>query len=205
MSKGLLVMDTKSIKELGILHEVSTSEHVSQRYLSKKLGMTSGLVNLYIKRLARKGYIKITGMNRRRLKYFLTPAGIKQKTRLTYEFAMISYKYLRTATGDITEKLAEMEKAEGKNVVILGTGELADLCLLLMKEFDINVVAVVDDRAKSKRFFGYPVVPADVLKNLEFDRIVVTTVDEPEKVDALIQDIGIEKDKVCWLLEVPPK
>ncbi|MBW2638336.1 MAG: winged helix-turn-helix transcriptional regulator [Deltaproteobacteria bacterium] len=99
-------MDTKSIKELGILHEVSTSEHVSQRYLSKKLGMTSGLVNLYIKRLARKGYIKITGMNRRRLKYFLTPSGIAQKTRLTYEFAMISYKYLKNPNGGIKVKQA---------------------------------------------------------------------------------------------------
>ena len=198
-------MDTKSIKELGILHEVSTSEHVSQRYLSKKLGMTSGLVNLYIKRLAHKGYIKITGMNRRRLKYFLTPSGIAQKTRLTYEFAMISYKYLKNATDDIRKKLGEIEEVDPTSAVVYGAGELADLCLLLIKEFNIQVVAVVDDHADSKRFLGYPVVPHDLLQSLEFDKMIIATVDTHGEVMSLINEVGIEEAKICWLLEVPPE
>jgi len=198
-------MDTKSIKELGILHEVSTSEHVSQRYLSNKLGMTSGLVNLYIKRLAHKGYIKITGMNRRRLKYFLTPSGIAQKTRLTYEFATISYKYLKKATEDIRKKLGEMEEADRTSVVVFGAGELADLCLLLVKDFNIRVVAIVDDHADSKRFLGYPVVPHDILRSLEFDKMIIATVDTHDEVMSLINEVGIEEEKICWLLEVPPE
>ncbi len=86
-------MDQKSIKELEILHEISISEHVNQRHLSKKLGMAAGLVNLYMRRLAHKGYIKVSGINPRRLRYLITPRGIAEKTRLTYEFALMSYKY----------------------------------------------------------------------------------------------------------------
>lgn len=198
-------MDTKSIKELGILHEVSTSEHVSQRYLSNKLGMTSGLVNLYIKRLARKGYIKITGMNRRRLKYFLTPSGIAQKTRLTYEFATISYKYLKKATEDIRKKLGEMEEADRTSVVVFGAGELADLCLLLVKDFNIRVVAIVDDHADSKRFLGYPVVPHDILRSLEFDKMIIAKVMANDEVESMADELGISPEKICRLLEVPPE
>ncbi len=196
-------MDPKSIKELEILHEVSRSEHVNQRYLSKKLGMASGLVNLYIKRLAHKGYIKISGMNRRKLKYLLTPRGIAERTRLTYEFAQISYKYLRKATDDIRGRLREVEGTEQTSVVVLGSGEFAELCLLIINEFNIRVVAIVDDHAEDKRFLGYPVVPQEVLRSLQFDKLLVAKIDAHDEIRSLVEEVGIEEDKVCWLLEIP--
>lgn len=195
-------MDNKSIKELEILHEVSKNEHVNQRYLSKKLGMASGLVNLYIKRLARKGYIKITGMNPRRLKYLVTPRGIAEKTRLTYEFALISYKYFKGATDDIRKKLEELERAGQTHVVIFGTGELAEMCLLLIKEFDLQIVAVVGNPSDSSRFMGYPVVPKDLLRNLRFDKLLVAEIDADDKVNSLVSEMSIEPEKVCRLLEI---
>ena len=195
-------MDKKSIKGLEILHEVSENEHVNQQYLSKKLGMASGLVSLYIKRLAHKGYIKITGINRRRLKYLLTPRGIAEKTRLTYEFALISYKYFKGATDDIRKKLGELEESGQTKVVMFGTGELAELCLLLVKEFDLQIVAVVGDHMEGNRFLGCPVVPMDVLRNLKFDKLLVAEFEGQDEVDALVSEMGIEPEKVCRLLEI---
>jgi hypothetical protein len=195
-------MDQKSIKELEILHEVSISEHVNQRHLSKKLGMAAGLVNLYMRRLTHKGYIKISGINPRRLKYLITPRGIAEKTRLTYEFALISYKYFKSATDDIKNKLSEMEGLGQVNIVVYGTGEMAEMCLLLIKEFNMNVIAVVDDHMESNRFLGYPVVPRDVLGNLKFDKLVIAKIDAQDEVNALINEVGIGADKVCCLLEV---
>jgi predicted transcriptional regulator len=191
-------MDIKSVKDLQILHEVSRSEHVNQRYLSKKLGMSSGLVNLYIKRLAHKGYIKIKGTNPRRLKYLITPRGITEKTRLTYEFAVTSYKYFKSATDEIKKKLRKLEQAG-----VYGTGELAEMCLLLVKEFDIQVVAVVDDHAESSRFHGFPVVPRDVLRNLKFDKFIVAKMEGAEEVAFLAKDALVEEGKILWILDPP--
>ncbi len=197
-------MDKQSIKELEILHEVSKNEDVSQRYLSNKLGMASGLVSLYLKRLANKGYIKVTGIRPRRLKYLLTPRGITEKTRLTYEFALISYKYFKNAADDIKQKLTAMENAGQTSVVVLGTGELAEMCLLLIKESSLQVVAVVvDDHVESNRFFGYPVIPMEVLHNLRFDRLIVAEIDTHDEVGSHLREAGVEADKVCWLVEVP--
>lgn len=192
-------MDNKSIKELEILHEVSKNEHVNQRYLSQKLGMAAGLVNMYIKRLARKGYIKVSGINPRRLNYLLTPRGIAEKTRLTYEFALISYKYFMSATDDIRKILQGLEDAGHTNVVIYGTGELAEMCLLLLKEFDIRVVAMVDDNSESTRFHEYPVVPTEVLGNLNFDKLLVAQLDGHEEALELVKKFGIEEERVCRL------
>ena len=191
-------MDRKSIKELEILHEVSKSEHVNQRHLSKKLGMAAGLVNLYMRRLAHKGYIKVSGINPRRLRYLITPRGITEKTRLTYEFALISYKYFKSATDDIKKKLSDMEKLGQVNVVVYGTGEMAEMCLLLIKEFDMKVVAVVDDDTESNRFLGYPVVPRDVLHNLKFDKIIVARMDGREEVKSQLGSAGVEQEAVSF-------
>ena len=195
-------MDPKAIKELQILDEVSKSEHVNQRYLSKKLGMASGLVNLYVKRLAHKGYIKIKGMNRRRLKYLITPQGIAEKTRLTYEFALISYKYFKNTTDEIKKKLGQMVEDGETDVVVYGIGELSEMCLLLAKEFDIQVVAVIGDDTEAARFLGCPIVPKDVLPNLRFDKIIIAEIDGHDEIESLVEGAGIDAGKVCWLLEV---
>jgi hypothetical protein len=193
-------MDPKSIKELEILHEVSKSEQVNQRYLSKKLDMAAGLVNLYMRRLARKGYIKVTGIKPRRLKYLLTPHGIAEKTRLTYEFALISYKYFKSATDDMREKLKQIEQAGQTRMVVYGSGEPAEMCLLLIKEFDMRVVAIVDGKAEGARFLGYPVVPPDLLPSMNFDKVIVARIDGHEEVKSTLKGVGIEQERICWLL-----
>ena len=46
----------------------------------------SGLTNIYLKRLVRKGYIKCVNVQSNRITYLITPRGIAEKARLTYEF-----------------------------------------------------------------------------------------------------------------------
>lgn len=198
-------MNTKLVNELEILHEVSENKHLNQKYLSKKLGISSGLVNLYIKRLASKGYIKIKGIKPRRVKYLITPTGIAEKSRLTYEFAIISYKYLKKTTDDLRERLYDLKEAGQEKVVVFGTGELAKLCLLLIKEVDMRVVAIVKADVTEVRFEGYPVVPPEVLQNMIFDKVIVAETDGRHAVLSLLEKAGTEKDKVMFpLLVVPP-
>jgi DNA-binding transcriptional regulator LsrR (DeoR family) len=194
-------MDPKAIKELEILHEVSKNEHINQRHLSKKLGMAAGLVNIYLKRLTHKGYIKITGIKPRRLKYLVTPTGIAEKTRLTYEFALISYKYFKSATDDIRKELSAIAATDSAVAVVYGSGELAELCLQIIKELDIEVVGVVDDAIEGRKFQGYPVISSDLLPNLKFDKLIIAKIDAREEVLSLLKDAGIGQEKVCWLLD----
>src|SRR5256712_8153017 len=91
-------MDQAAQRELKILTEISDGGDVTQRRLARSLGIALGLTNLYLKRLARKGYIKITTIPPNRLKYLVTPRGIKEKTRLTYEymsFSLLLYRQTR--------------------------------------------------------------------------------------------------------------
>ena len=77
-------MDLEAQRDLAILNEIEGGAEVTQRGLAGKLGIALGLTNLYLKRLARKGYIKVTTIPRNRVKYLVTPKGFAEKTRLTY-------------------------------------------------------------------------------------------------------------------------
>jgi predicted transcriptional regulator len=67
-----------------LLDEISKNNEITQRDLSERLGIALGLINSYIKNLASKGYITISQIPRKRYKYYLTPQGFIEKTRLTY-------------------------------------------------------------------------------------------------------------------------
>ncbi|TLY35792.1 MAG: winged helix-turn-helix transcriptional regulator, partial [Nitrospirae bacterium] len=66
-----MIVDLQGQRDLQLLSEVERDASVTQRSLAKKLGVALGLTNLYLKRLARKGYIKITTIPRNRIKYLL--------------------------------------------------------------------------------------------------------------------------------------
>ena len=73
-----------SFRSLQLLEEISRDESVSQRDLSKRLGIAVGLVNSYVKNLITKGFVRVTSFPKNRYKYLLTSKGIAEKTRLTY-------------------------------------------------------------------------------------------------------------------------
>ena len=80
----------ESIEILNILRKLHNNINIKQRELSSQLDYSLGKVNYIIKKLQKKGLIKICNFNKNKNKknyvYLLTPTGIKQKTRLTINF-----------------------------------------------------------------------------------------------------------------------
>ncbi|MDW7999186.1 MAG: winged helix-turn-helix transcriptional regulator, partial [Thermodesulfovibrio sp.] len=71
---------------LKILEHIDQDPSITQRDLTAKLGIALGLTNTYIKRLSKKGYIKIKNLTGKRIMYILTPKGLIEKTRLTCNY-----------------------------------------------------------------------------------------------------------------------
>jgi predicted transcriptional regulator len=65
-------VSTNENYDLQILNHIEENPETTQADLATQLGVAVGSVNWYIKRLVNKGYIKVTRMQRRRLKYLLT-------------------------------------------------------------------------------------------------------------------------------------
>lgn len=80
--------------ELEILRSVDSTDKITQRELAKRTGLSLGAVNVLIKRLMHKGLLKIEHINTRTIRYILTPKGLLEKARLTYDYIVFSYKYI---------------------------------------------------------------------------------------------------------------
>ena len=59
-----------------ILTEIEADNRLSHRSLSRDLGIALGLTNLLIRRLVRKGWVRIIRIKPNRVRYLLTPAGM---------------------------------------------------------------------------------------------------------------------------------
>src|SRR5436853_4537686 len=95
-------MEKSRERDLEILTAIGEGEPLTQRALAERMGVALGLTNLYLKRLATKGYIKIADFGkkpaaRKRLRYLLTAKGLAEKTRLTYEYINRSVTQYRLA------------------------------------------------------------------------------------------------------------
>jgi DNA-binding MarR family transcriptional regulator len=97
-------------RQLRILEALERNPETTQASLAAQLSVAVGSVNWYLKRLVRKGYVKVTRMERRRLKYFVTPQGLALKARLTAEYLDASlwvYRELRQAARETLARVRE--------------------------------------------------------------------------------------------------
>ncbi len=190
-------MDIQAQRDLQLLNEVEQNAAVTQRSLAGKLDVAVGLTNLYLKRLARKGYIKVTTIPRHRIKYLLTPQGMVEKSRLTYLYMQYSLTYYRQMRERLKVILMARAKAGAKRIVIYGTGELAELAYLTLREMDLTLVGFVD--GDKGTFLSYPLWPVETLPSWNFDAVLITDLEEVKKIQARIVRAGVPREKIATL------
>ncbi len=130
--------------DLEILNHIDANPDITQADLATKLDVAVGSVNWYIKRLVNKGYIKVTQMQRRRLRYLVTPKGLAEKTRLTKEFMQMSLHWYRVTRADSQRLLAQVKAAGYDAVCIRGDGDLAEIIYLSCLEAQVQVLPELD-------------------------------------------------------------
>jgi DNA-binding MarR family transcriptional regulator len=196
-------MERHRVRDLEILTAIGEGPELTQRVLAKRLGVALGLVNLYLKRLARKGCIKIVEFPkkpaaRKRLRYLLTPKGIAEKTRLTYEHMAYSLNLFRRARQTLRESLSLLPENGVKRIALYGTGEAAELAYLTLKEFGLEPVGIFS-REAGGHFLGFPVRAVAELAGEEFDGLILATFERPEQHIADLSRLGIPADKILPL------
>ena len=192
-------MEREALRDLEILAELARTDHVTQRRLAARLGIALGLTNLYLKRLARKGYIKITSLPPRRVRYLLTPKGMAQKTRLTYEYMDYSRQLYRETRQALRQKLLPLVQAGRTRVALYGTEEAAELAFLTLRELGVEVRAVFGERGGAPAFLGLPVRPLQELTAGEHTLVVVASFTPVHDVVARLRARGLGPTQIVTL------
>ena len=192
-------MDNQDIRTLKILEEIDNDHTPSQRDLSRKLNISLGLVNSFIKRLAQKGYFKITNIPKNRVKYILTPKGAAEKTRLTYQYIQYSFVFYRNAREKLRKLFKDLKLQGVSGVVFYGASDLAEIAYISLQETNIKIVAIVDDNKIGDIFLGNVITNSAMLDPLSFDKIIITSIDSEDGVVEKILQQGIPHSKIVML------
>jgi DNA-binding MarR family transcriptional regulator len=114
----------EDLAALRMLEEIDRDPSTSQRKLSRSLGLSLGLTNLMIRRMARKAWIKVTTIPGHRVVYALTPRGVAEKVRKTRDFVRLSLRYTFDMRRLVSDRIRETGRARPR-VASWGAPELA--------------------------------------------------------------------------------
>jgi DNA-binding MarR family transcriptional regulator len=192
-------MDRTDRRNLQALEAIAGDSELTQRRLSQKLGIALGLTNIYLKRLVRKGYVKCVNVQSNRLRYLLTPKGITEKSRLTYEFMQYSLFLYGQVRQHLQAVLEPHMRGGAKRVAVYGTGEEAELAYLSVTELGMEMVAVFGNGRSTGSFLGQPVRDIATHADIAFDLLLVATLQPAQPaVDDLVRR-GVERERVVTL------
>ncbi len=128
-------------QEYSLLSEIARDSLVTQAALSKRLGIAVGSVNWYIKRLIQRGWIKVSHLDRTRLRYDLTKAGMHVFSQRALLYARDSLRVY----GDLREKaktlVGELKSQGVAEVYLTGNDEMMDILRLTCIENGISLSA----------------------------------------------------------------
>ena len=135
-------MNTQPVTEIkpheyALLNEIAGDSLVTQANLSDRLGIAVGSVNWYIKRLITRGWVKVSHLDRTRLKYDLTPEGLKVTTQRAMSYARDSLKVYGEYRRKAKLLVIELKKSGITRVYIEGDDEVMDILRLTCIENEI--------------------------------------------------------------------
>ena len=105
-----MILD-KPTQELSVLSYIDQNSDATQRELSEHIGVSLGSINILVKRLVKKGLVKIERLQPNSVRYFLTPQGLANKIERTCSYIVRTYQEIGLYRRRITNTLKPLVKS----------------------------------------------------------------------------------------------
>ena len=192
-------MDKEDLHILRLMAEIDRHDDHSQRALSRRLNLSLGLVNTFLKRLVNKGYFKVKTMPKNRLKYFLTPEGLARKSRLTVEYLQYSMNFYKDIKHLLLKNYGEMEKSDVRSILFYGAGEVAELAFLYIQLTSLKLAGIIDDEQSGKDFFGLKIEGVARLKQPDWDMVLLTRLENTDEYIRQLLENKVLQERIATL------
>ncbi|MCD6307256.1 MAG: MarR family EPS-associated transcriptional regulator [Deltaproteobacteria bacterium] len=103
-----------------LLKILSEDSSLTQREMSRRMGISLGKLNYCLTELAKRGFVKIhrfkDSSNKTKYMYLLTPRGMEEKTRVAMSFLKSKVKEYEEIKRQIKELSVEIEGKDGEGI-----------------------------------------------------------------------------------------
>lgn len=119
--------ETLPENEYALIREIARSPSATQRELSQNTGFSLGMTNLMIKRLVRKGSIKVRQLDWKRTQYLLTPKGALEKTVKSFRYGLYTIRIFKQIRDNIRTVLRRELQSGRRDFTVVAQDELLDI------------------------------------------------------------------------------
>ena len=147
-----MTQKTLNEREFELINIIGADLGSSQRDLSRQMDLSLGMTNMLIRRLISKGYIRITQLNKRKVKYLLTPKGFSEKMRKSVKYTLKTIDSIGLIK-DRIKRVVEKLYAQGeRNFFVLGKSDFALLIEIVFKDLKLKdyTITYIDEVPQEK-------------------------------------------------------
>lgn len=167
----------QEMRELNLLQELEKNPVISQRELSHKFGIALGVTNACLKRMARRGWIRVLGLNHRQLGYYLTPTGFAEKAKLSLHMLSWTVQHYAALKNIMGMKFLEMKNIGIERVVFYGVSEEMEVAYITLHGVNLKLVGIVEDdeKIRTQIIFGQELGPVSKIQWLKPHGVLITS------------------------------
>ena len=193
-------------KEYMILDLIEKNPKITQREISKNIGVSTSMINDHMEEFEKKGLVKKKKYSTKTVEYLITKKGIEKKKVLNIGY-LNSTKDLYFQAKENFEKFLASVKMKGfTNILLYGAGEVAEMLLhtvMTSKTNEVTVVAVVDDDPNKigSKIGNYVIIPKESIREFDHDGILVSTYNRKDEIKEKLLKIDYPIENIIEFFE----
>jgi len=134
--------------ELSVLQTIRESEldagRLTQRELARRTGISLGMINILLRRLAERGWVILTKVSAKTMRYALTPAGVSELTRRTAGYFQRASRSAELYRDRLEYFAIEAKRGGAETVVLVGSSEIEFLLAYVCERHGLIFVRSAD-------------------------------------------------------------
>lgn len=127
--------DPLNEREFELINIVGAQLANNQRDLSAHMDLSLGTINMLVKRLISKGYIRIKQLNEKKVQYMLTPKGFSEKMQKSVKYTLKTIKSIGLIREHARSLIVDLYEQGHRQFYILGRSDLALLVEIIFRDF----------------------------------------------------------------------
>jgi DNA-binding MarR family transcriptional regulator len=201
MSDNSFFKPTLLYKEFMILDLIEKDANITQREISKTIGVAVSMVNQYIENFVKKGLIEKKKHSTKNVEYFITKEGAERRKLLNINYLHNSQRIYDLAKANIKKFLEELSNKGIYYLLIYGAGEVATIILNVLvsenmhSKFELSIID--DDKTKvGNQIAGIQIYSPQEIDKISFDSVFLGSYTYREIMYLKALNMGISKEKI---------
>ena len=184
-----------------ILDMIEKNPNITQREMSKAIGIAVSMVNDHINEYENKKLIKRKKHSTKTVEYFVTKKGTERRKVLNIGYLNSSQHLYNSAKENIEQFLFQIEKKGFTSILLYGAGEVCEILLSTMSSnpnIKLMCAAVVDDDPNKwgTNVFGVKIIDkSEIFKN-EHDGILISSFTNKDAIKEKLLGISYSSDRI---------